>query len=496
MIFELSDGVSSLLENGARNWLQSEILPAYVRNRRWFASKDKTITAVQLQSCCPVQVDDAEILLAEIEVDLGGGREVYQLHLGLCLADGSETALAGQLKLADVTWRGRPALLTDAFALDAFAKLFLDIIDHQRSIRCGDTTVVGVRQTDLPRTQDHPQLRRISAEQSNSSLIVGDGMIMKLIRRVMPGINPEVEMVRYLTEQNYANTPPLLGEIQRYAADGTRYSMVVLQEFIPNQGDGWEFTLGYLTTNPSDFSAYAAFAAAIGQRLGELHAVSALASEDESFAAHEADESMVRTWSDRAGTQISKAVAVLNDLPTLTGQAGQDRDFVLNHLPGLSAVLPQLAKSGIGALLTRIHGDFHLGQVLVAETDAYIIDFEGEPAKPLEIRRAKSSPLRDVAGLLRSLDYAAASADVHQSFVTSMSAEFLKAYRHVARAATRRWVVNDDQESNLLDLFLLEKSAYEICYEASNRPTWLAIPLSGFAGIVRRVLGSPEASDA
>ena len=163
---------------------------------------------------------------------------------------------------------------------------------------------------------------------------------MKLIRRVMPGINPEVEMVRYLTEQNYANTPPLLGEIQRYAADGTRYSMVVLQEFIPNQGDGWEFTLGYLTTNPSDFSAYAAFAAAIGQRLGELHAVSALASEDESFAAHEAMNRWFGHGLIGPGRRSQRRSRVLNDLPTLTGQAGQDRDFVLNHLPDFLPFCP------------------------------------------------------------------------------------------------------------------------------------------------------------
>jgi maltose alpha-D-glucosyltransferase/alpha-amylase len=168
--------------------------------------------------------------------------------------------------------------------------------------------------------------------------------------------------------------------------------------------------------------------------------------------------------------------------------------------------LPALAVSAIGTLRTRIHGDFHLGQVLFASGDAYIIDFEGEPAKPLEARRAKSCPVRDVAGLLRSFHYAAAATQISQTsavattgtvaitgaqaqaasqrFVQVMSAEFLTAYYTVLDkvAATQA-----DHEP-LLDLFLLEKSAYEICYEAANRPTWLGIPLQGFTEIAARVL--------
>jgi maltose alpha-D-glucosyltransferase/alpha-amylase len=163
-----------------------------------------------------------------------------------------------------------------------------------------------------------------------------------------------------------------------------------------------------------------------------------------------------------------------------------------------------LAKAGEGSLLTRVHGDFHLGQVLVSREDAFIIDFEGEPSKPLPVRRAKSSPMRDVAGLIRSFHYAGAAARLsHVSapsavneaaegplrrFVEEMTAQFLAAYRAVEVAASPRWVPDAKAESALLDLFLLEKSAYEICYEAANRPAWIAIPLGGFAEICRRLL--------
>jgi maltose alpha-D-glucosyltransferase/alpha-amylase len=185
-------------------------------------------------------------------------------------------------------------------------------------------------------------------------------------------------------------------------------------------------------------------------------------------------------------------------------------DFILTNQGKLLALLPELAKSSVDSLNTRIHGDFHLGQVLFASGDAFIIDFEGEPAKPLAERRAKSSPLRDVAGLLRSFQYAAAAARLNrgtaalagaeaplQRFVDEMSAQFLTAYRAAEQTAATRWVKDRKSEAALLDLFLLEKSAYEICYEAANRPAWIGIPLRGFAEIARRVLKTaPEVVNA
>jgi maltose alpha-D-glucosyltransferase/alpha-amylase len=176
----------------------------------------------------------------------------------------------------------------------------------------------------------------------------------------------------------------------------------------------------------------------------------------------------------------------------------RDAAFVLKHADAISNVATKLAQSGIGTLQTRIHGDFHLGQVLVADHDAYIIDFEGEPAKPLALRRAKSSPMRDVAGLLRSFHYAVAAAESAQTrFVSQMTEQFLTSYHEVERAASPRWVADEAAGAALLDLFLLEKSAYEICYEAANRPAWLAIPLRGFAEIAARVLKIlPETQDA
>jgi maltose alpha-D-glucosyltransferase/alpha-amylase len=321
---------------------------------------------------------------------------------------------------------------------------------------------------------------------------------LKLIRRIMPGVNPEVEMVRYLTENAYPNTPPLLGEVQNIRSDGSSYSMYVVQKFIPNQGDAWTYTLDHLCQRAHSNDEYRQFIHSVGTRLAQLHEVLVRPTDDKSFAPCAAGEGDIRGWVAGASWQIGLAFDVLETSKNMTGASEQDRHFVLENRHRIVAVLPDLGRAGLGALLTRVHGDFHLGQVLVAEEDAYIIDFEGEPSKPLDERRAKSSPLRDVAGLLRSLQYAAGASEAsYQGFVSQMSDVFLSAYRAVHRTVERHWVKSEAQESDILDLFLLEKCAYEICYEAANRPNWLPIPLRGFSEIIARILRvSPEMRDA
>jgi maltose alpha-D-glucosyltransferase/alpha-amylase len=206
--------------------------------------------------------------------------------------------------------------------------------------------------------------------------------------------------------------------------------------------------------------------------------------------------------------QLDDACAKLR-AATVTDEATKAlADRLLARRDQLAAAAHRLALEGVGALRTRVHGDFHLGQVLVVQHDAYLIDFEGEPARPMEQRRAKGSPLRDVAGVLRSFDYAAAAAAPGRSaaspqveerriallerFRARASAAFLEAYRDVLETAEHPWVSRGVQ-ADLLDLFLIEKAAYEVRYEAANRPTWLAIPLRGLEAIAARVCGEQPA---
>jgi maltose alpha-D-glucosyltransferase/alpha-amylase len=515
------NGLMDVLSPAARHTIETESLPAYLRRRRWFASKDQAIKSTKLIRTDKIPGRTIDILLAEVEVQLANKTERYQLPLGISWDGETNSVLPQQLALARVRQTRKMGYLTDAFALDAFppgliralrARIVLKV--EEGEVRCTATSYLDA--LELP---DNPEIRRLSAEQSNTSLIVGEKVVMKIIRRVMSGINPEVEMVRYLTEHNYANTPPLLGEITRVANDGSEHSMIVAQSFVRNQGDAWQYTLDYLSrftqslslqaptteTESDQLAGYASFVRALGTRLGELHALLAQPSENSAFNPLPAQAADTGAWAEAAQAQLQAAFAVLEDIHDYADDKARDAAaFVRTNRAALLSVVADLANTGIGSLLTRVHGDFHLGQVLVVGADAYIIDFEGEPSKPLAVRRAKSSPIRDVAGLLRSFHYAAAAARLTyasgptadnaqneaalQRFVTEMSVQFLTAYNAVAEAASPRWIESGPPEAALLDLFLLEKAAYEICYEAANRPTWLPIPLRGLAEIAARVL--------
>jgi maltose alpha-D-glucosyltransferase/alpha-amylase len=252
-------------------------------------------------------------------------------------------------------------------------------------------------------------------------------------------------------------------------------------------------------------AVYTILAKAMGTRLGELHALLAKPNENEAFSAEKVTAKDAASWAEGAIAQINAAIDVLAAIQgTISPEVKASVDFVLKQKSKFGALVQRLAKAGIGSLRTRIHGDFHLGQILVVTNDAYLIDFEGEPSKPLNVRRSKQSPMRDVAGLLRSFHYAASAADIAYSagpsvqnndhkkvlsrFVNDVSEHFLTAYRKVEASSSPKWSGEGNAESALLDLFLLEKSAYEICYEAANRPAWLSIPLSGFVDIIKRVL--------
>jgi maltose alpha-D-glucosyltransferase/alpha-amylase len=353
----------------------------------------------------------------------------------------------------------------------------------------------------------------LAAEQSNSSLTVGDAAMLKIYRRISPGEHPEAEMGRYLTAAGFTHAPQLLGDVVRVAPDGTPSTVAVALGFVRNEGDAWSWILDHLTraldarapAAPSEgaeadlLADCEAVVVAVGRRLGEMHAILARETSDAAFMPAVADAVDAADWARKTEERIQTAFEAIAHLQTW--QRDQDRERAQNILdqrePILAAVRT-LAKSGAGTLMTRIHGDFHLGQVLVASGDAHIIDFEGEPSASITERRAKMSPLRDVAGLLRSIDYAGATLidrrgigtvpvdeaqrdQLISQFRTRASSAFLRAY----------WDATGSRSSPaaraLLDLFLIEKAAYEIAYEAANRPTWIGVPLAGLARLAARI---------
>jgi len=344
-------------------------------------------------------------------------------------------------------------------------------------------------------------------------VVIGDTIVLKVIRKVAGGLHPEAEMGRFLTLNGFANTPAMLGEVSRQGDDGQHYTLMLMQRFLHNQGDGWQWTLSTLeraaqhgsslpvldasgTVTP--MNEFEAFVGTLGRRLGEMHSVLARSGSDAAFAPEAADAAMLARWCKQAIAQLDAAFKVLQDAHEFSAEAAAQAEALLGQRKALRDAVKRLAAGASGALAIRIHGDFHLGQVLVSSGDAWIVDFEGEPSKPMEQRRAKASPWRDVAGLLRSFDYAAAFSvrgkegavapdeRLLGEYHAISSQAFLRAYREYAPAGAE---VGDEA---LLKLFMLEKVAYELCYEAANRPAWLEVPLQGLARLAEALLaGSP-----
>ncbi|WP_374445779.1 putative maltokinase, partial [Stella sp.] len=496
----LRDGIAPSLAGTVRDLLQQEVLPAYLRMRRWFGAKDRAPAAVRLAAILPFP-SARETVLTLVETEGPDGPARWSLPLAIQWEAEPGTALSGGLALARVR-RGRTVgLLTDAFVLPEFARDVIAAIAADAALPLAGGTV-RFRATERLRELDIPadaEIDWVAAEQSNSSLLVGDQAMLKLFRRVSPGIHPEAEMGRHLTRWGYANAAPLLGEVVLEEAGGESSTLAILQGFVRNQGDAWTWMLDLLgraadepagiagpaaAEVPENLATCIAFAGTIGRRLGDMHALLARPGDDPAFTPGTASADEAAGWLARAAAGLDAAIAALVDVGEAAGELRRLR-------PVLDRGLQALATAGIGHPTIRIHGDFHLGQVLVANGDAVLIDFEGEPARSLDDRRRPTSALRDVAGMLRSFDYAAASIERRQPPATGPDAPVLLhrfrdgcARAFLAGYGERAGAMLDPR---LLDAFLIEKAAYEITYEAANRPTWIDVPATGLLAIARRL---------
>jgi maltose alpha-D-glucosyltransferase/alpha-amylase len=484
----------------ARSVVEKEALTPYLAKRRWFAQKDQKLQGVRLDVIAPLKGTD--LLLAEVETTTPLGTARWVLPLGIAWEDGTTSALAGQLGLARVRRGPRVGLLTDAFSLPEFAHTVMALMREPKAIETASGTLQfeptsRIASIEIPGDAD---INWLSAEQSNSSLIIASAAMLKVFRRVTDGPHPEAEMGRYLTDQGYGNTAPLLGEMVHIDRDGTRHALAIAQGFIRNQGDAWTWSLDLLVRNLSDLTDassdtdphedYRQFAALLGQRVGELHMVLARESEDPAFAPVPADADWASRWVAAAVSQLDAALAAIDAPPADATVEPEARAYLDATRTDLVASMHRIGAEMRGGLCTRVHGDLHLGQVLVANGDVFLIDFEGEPAKPASERRGKNSRWRDVAGVLRSFDYAAAvvqhksmASHAHvpdaqvdaflEAFVRNAGEAFLDGYRRATEAYP------GGQDEGLLTLFLIEKAAYEVTYEAANRPAWMDVPVRG-----------------
>jgi maltose alpha-D-glucosyltransferase/alpha-amylase len=376
-------------------------------------------------------------------------------------------------------------------------------------------------------------VRRVSAEQSNSSFFFGDRFILKLFRHVEPGVNPDAEMGRYLTEKTtFDRTPPFAGAIELEASpDSEPITIAMLQGLVPNEGDGWKWTIEeldrYFETsaplkfpenaiaelgNPLELSEqpvsqmakdnvgiYLDAAATLGRRTAEMHLALASQTDDPDFAPEPLTPENFQNVLLEFHQHASRVLDVLKErVSYLPDEVVEIAASVLSRRRRILDHFISMHSNNFQTQRTRIHGDYHLGQVLRVKTDFEILDFEGEPARSLAYRRAKQSPLKDVAGMLRSFSYAAYASLINyaarhpedvsrlepwaQLWEHSVAAAFLRAYRETAQGAAFLPADSGDFKE-LLEIFLLDKALYEVLYELNARPEWVRIPLMGIMSL-------------
>ncbi|HEY2350974.1 MAG TPA: putative maltokinase [Candidatus Acidoferrum sp.] len=513
-------------------------LPAYLKSQRWFGGKARELHGTEVVDIVslPRPGINALVLLLKVQYQ-GGGEDLYSVPLLYDEAAGASEGSAnkdGAARLAVSGHKGSAQIVfSDALKDEHFLAFLLDAIrkglvftGEAGELRTTHTHALSLQETGAAGSL-HP--RAIKAEQSNSSIAYGERLILKFFRRLEEGINPDLEMTSFLTEKaGYQHTPQLLGALEYITGSGRRMTQGILQTFVANQGDAWQYTMKCISRfyhevadispdgSPADGSSVPAprdlalasqrefleSAALLGRRTAELHLAlaSGPAAEDPDFAPEPFDatfqEGLEQALMDLTGrifTQLRKSKEELHE--SLQSKAeeilcGQDKITQRFHT-ALSAP--------IQAQRTRIHGDYHLGQVLYTGTDFVIIDFEGEPARPMSQRRLKRSPLQDVAGMLRSFHYAAygpllASTgtvnvdekkkqnlnDWAEVWAKWVGDRYLEEYLKTATGAAFLPPTREEITA-LLQLYVLEKAVYELGYELNNRPEWVAIPLEGIS---------------
>jgi maltose alpha-D-glucosyltransferase/alpha-amylase len=551
----LSGTWETLMEGKTRAVLERTVLPRYMTRQRWFGAKARTLETISIRDWVAVAPEPEPAFLVFVRAYFDDGNsDRYCVPLAIATDFVAEQLLLTQPRavLAQVNGRPGAGVLYDAVASDRFCSELLKLIDHSGEKASLTGRIAGV-QTAAYRTvrsgsegDSLAPIRRGSAEQSHSNIMFGQALLFKLFRRLDAGVNPDFEIGRFLTERtSFTHVPKTLGALEHHRSRSEPTSLGLLQTLVPNQGQGWEYILGVLgryyeevsseehrlerigsgpgsplalcdKEPPADVfevvGAALRSAAVLGTRTGEMHLALASDPADPAFApeplaAAELVE-FVATLKDHARRGLAGLSAKLLRLaPRLRTLA----ERVLDQGPRLLNRLGSLPAEGSNLIKIRIHGDYHLGQVLWAENDFVILDFEGEPGRTTTERRAKRSPLRDVAGMLRSFDYAAYSellTFTHeerenfdrlepwaQIWRTWTSAAFLREYCRVVTPAGLL-PADLDMTGRLLDLFILEKTLFELQYELNYRPDWVTIPLLGILQVVREARPTrPESTE-
>jgi len=525
------------------------LLPVWLMTRRWFGGKARKVQAVRIDEAVSVGGDRGgpwfKIVLARVSY-VEGEPETYQVPLGLAFGEEAERIALEQPQgvIARLPARGSDtrATLFDALYDSRFNTALLDAIGRHRRFK-GTSGEITAGPAKAFRSLRGPASEELSphlmgVEQSNSSIVYGERLILKLFRRPDKGLNPDLEIGRFLTERaRFKNAPRVAGMLEYARRRGQPITLGILHELVSSEGDAWEYTVdaasAYLERALSEvgepvaeaqapakslsqrmsedppqiaqdlIGVYLQSAALLGQRTAEMHLALA-SSDDAAFAPEPITPFYVRSADQSMRNQLRKVLPLLRrKLPDLPGDTREAAQAVLGREQEIRARCQAALQGSLAGSRIRTHGDYHLGQLLYTGKDFVIIDFEGEPARPLSERRLKRSPLRDVAGMLRSFDYAASTAVRRLAEVGVIAPERMPAaqqwsafwHRWVSAAYLRAYFEtasgaglfpSDPKELGpVLEAFLLDKAVYEIGYELNNRPDWIDIPLRG----ILRLLG-------
>jgi maltose alpha-D-glucosyltransferase/alpha-amylase len=524
---------------GAAKERLDAVLLGYVRNRRWFGGKARRLKSAQISDLVPVPGAVGGAYVAAVVISYAeGDPDTYQIPLAYAnhaeaphiLERWPHSAIAW-LRVQGEEGRG---LLYDALGPPAFAEAVLGAIARRRRATGGRGTLVGSTTRAFNRLRGPATVRLEAAisvsEQSNNSVIFGERLILKVFRRLEEGVNPELEVGRFLTEKtSFGQIAPLAGSLEYRRDSGEPVSLAVLLGYVPNQGDAWQYTLNTLShfyhgaelleTEPPaiprnllhasagqlpevaarTIGSYLDSARLLGRRTAELHIALASDPDDPAFAPERITQQDQRSlYQSMSGMSRRSTDLLRSQLNKLPQELREEARQVLELEPRITSTFKSFLARRLTTTRIRIHGDYHLGQVLYTGHDFVIVDFEGEPTRTLYERRLKRPAMRDVAGMLRSFDYASQWA-LHSGqiaaealprlrswgrfWVQCVSAAFMKSYLATAGTASFAPQTADDLDVQLTTM-LLEKALYELRYELNMRPEWVGIPLRGILEVL------------
>jgi maltose alpha-D-glucosyltransferase / alpha-amylase len=519
--------LETLLADGERARIESEILPRFIGSCRWFGSKARTLRHVRVseQSSIAPGPDAAQFWFVEVSY-LDGPDEIYALPVKIATGDAARAISQSAPHAVIARFEGsEETVLFDAVWDAAFREqVFRLMLDRQRAAAKNGHLIGSVSQTFAPAVENIPSSNVIGGEQSNSSMLFENKFFLKLYRKLEEGVNPDVEITRFLTERaHFPNVPAFAGTIEYRRAKAEPSVVCVLQSAVPAEGDAWSLTLDAVgryyervLARKADLQkqvtpvgalldeliggVYPDKAKLLGQRTGEMHRALASASDNPAFVPEPFNAMAQRSVYQTMRALIRRVFALLDKkINNLPANFCAEAKEVLAGEAEILAREKRLLDRKTNAAKIRIHGDYHLGQVLWTGKDFVILDFEGEPARPLSDRKLKRSTLRDVAGMMRSFQYAAYSAlwqpamraeDVPflerwaDFWYRQMSSVFLESYLATTRDAPFVPQNSDDLQV-MLEAYLLDKAVYEIGYELNNRPDWVVIPIRGIKHILK-----------